>query len=88
MSPLAVRTVGDPTYGAPRIDESFCDTGLYISSVMIRRSVHLNTARSGGVVRNGSSFGSLDDLAGRLEEEDMREIVEKCDGEGDIPSCT
>ena len=51
---------------------------------MLRNSVHLKTSLSEDKL---STFGSPDEVVCKFDIDDMRDIAEKCEGDGDAPSC-
>lgn len=83
MSPFAANTIGEPKEGEPRTEEAFWEMVGYTYWDMCRNSVHLKTSRSDS--RVCESFRSpADDPVFRFENDDMRDIEEKWEGEGDI----
>lgn len=86
MSPFAANTIGEPNEDGPRTEDAFWETVVYTCCVMGRNSVHLNTSRSESRLWSvcDSRKSPPDDPVCKFEKDDMRDMEEKCDGEGDI----
>lgn len=83
IKPLAARTVGDPNAGDPSMCNAFCEAMLlgYSSLVMSCSSDHRKTS-----VREAEAPSPAEDGARKFDIEDVLDIEEKPDGDGEAPS--
>jgi len=83
-SPFAASTVGEPNVDDPSTVEACCDVVVNMCCVILPSSVHLKTSRSEDEI--GFTCWSPDEPVCRFDMDDMRDMSEKCEGEGEAPS--
>jgi hypothetical protein len=83
ISPFAASTIGEPNVGDPCSVEAFWRVVVNMCCVMLRSSVHLKTSRSEDEM--GSTFCSPDEVC-KFDIDDMRDMAEKCEGDGEATS--